>query len=122
LLGKPEAAIWRLSVPPAAGPRVAAQCARGNKALSYYDWAGGLIWLALTLTGDAAADAGAARVRGAIAADGGHATLMRAPAQVRSAVSVFQPQDPASAALTARVKDSFDPNRVLNPGRMYAGI
>ena len=122
LLDKPEAAIWRLSVPPAAGPRVAAQCARGNKALSYYDWAGGLIWLALTLTGDAAADAGAAWVRGAIAADGGHATLMRASTQVRSAVSVFQPQDPASAALTARMKDSFDPNRVLNPGRMYAGI
>jgi glycolate oxidase FAD binding subunit len=122
LLGKPEAAIWRLSVPPAAGPRVAAQIDPGNKAFYYFDWAGGLIWLVLPLTGDAAADAGAARVRGALAADGGHATLMRAPADLRASVPVFQPQDAASAALTARVKDSFDPNRVLNPGRMYAGI
>jgi glycolate oxidase FAD binding subunit len=35
---------------------------------------------------------------------------------------VFQPQEPAKAALTERVKDGFDPNRVLNPGRMYAGV
>ena len=26
------------------------------------------------------------------------------------------------AALTRRVKESFDPRRVLNPGRMYAGV
>ena len=30
--------------------------------------------------------------------------------------------DEALAALTARVKDAFDPQRVLNPGRMYAGV
>ncbi len=47
---------------------------------------------------------------------------MRAPAELRAAVPVFQPQDPAMAALTTRVKDSFDPKRVLNPGRMYAGV
>jgi FAD/FMN-containing dehydrogenase len=26
------------------------------------------------------------------------------------------------AALTQRVKDSFDPKRILNRGRMYAGL
>ncbi|MDH3594546.1 MAG: hypothetical protein OEM93_06800 [Rhodospirillales bacterium] len=26
------------------------------------------------------------------------------------------------AALTRRVKDGFDPRRVLNPGRMVAGL
>jgi FAD/FMN-containing dehydrogenase len=26
------------------------------------------------------------------------------------------------AALSARVKDAFDPKRVLNPGRMYTGV
>jgi FAD/FMN-containing dehydrogenase len=24
--------------------------------------------------------------------------------------------------LSRRIKDSFDPNRVLNPGRMWAGV
>ncbi len=122
LLSAPDTALWRLSVPPSAGPAVAARIAAESKALYYFDWSGGLIWLALPLVGSAAADAGAALVRGALTASGGHATLIRAPAELRAAVPVFQPQDEPSAALTARVKDSFDPNRVLNPGRMYAGL
>jgi glycolate oxidase FAD binding subunit len=47
---------------------------------------------------------------------------MRAPASVRAAIDVFAPQDPALAALTKRVKESFDPQGVLNPGRMWAGV
>jgi glycolate oxidase FAD binding subunit len=41
---------------------------------------------------------------------------------VRAAVDVFQPQASALGALSARVKDSFDPHHILNPGRMYRGI
>jgi glycolate oxidase FAD binding subunit len=41
---------------------------------------------------------------------------------VRTAVEVFQPQAAALAALSARVKESFDPRHILNPGRMYRGI
>jgi glycolate oxidase FAD binding subunit len=37
---------------------------------------------------------------------------------VRAAVSVFHPQPPALAALTRRVKESFDPKGLFNPGRM----
>jgi glycolate oxidase FAD binding subunit len=81
-----------------------------------YDWAGGLIWAALP----AADDGGAARVRAAVG--DGHATLVRAPAATRAAVPVFEPQDPGLAALTRRVKESFDPKGVLGPGRMYAGV
>ncbi|HEY8579611.1 MAG TPA: glycolate oxidase subunit GlcE, partial [Beijerinckiaceae bacterium] len=50
------------------------------------------------------------------------ATLLRAPDDVRAAGAVFQPLAPALMALTARVKTSFDPDRTLNPGRMYAGV
>ncbi len=83
-----------------------------------YDWAGGLIWAALP----ASDDAGAPRVRATVAAAGGHATLIRAPAAVRAAVEVFSPEEPALAALTKRVRESFDPHGVLNPGRMWAGV
>jgi len=31
---------------------------------------------------------------------------------------VFQPQPTALAALASRVKESFDPKRLFNPGRM----
>ena len=86
---------------------------RGSLEIRYvFDWAGGLIWLDVPPTEDAAA----AVIRGAMRS--GHATLIRAPEGVRAAVDVFQPQAPALAALSARVKDSFDPRRLFNPGRM----
>jgi glycolate oxidase FAD binding subunit len=83
-----------------------------------YDWAGGLIWAALPSFGDAKAGL----VRAVVASAGGHATLIRAPAAVRAAVDVFEPEAPALAALTKRVRESFDPRGVLNPGRMWAGV
>ena len=84
----------------------------------FYDWAGGLIWVA-PLPAD---DAGAIAIRKAVAEVGGHAMLVRAPHMVRAAVDVFEPQPGPVAALTRRVKESFDPKRVLNPGRMWAGV
>ena len=35
-----------------------------------------------------------------------------------ASVPVFQPQPAALAALASRVKESFDPKRLFNPGRM----
>jgi len=109
-------ALWRISAAPMRAHEIAK--AIGAACECFYDWAGGLIWAALP----AADDAGAATVRRAVAATGGHATLIRAPAAIRAAVPVFQPQDAALAALTRRVKESFDPKGVFGPGRMWAGI
>ena len=110
--------LWRVSTAPSRGAELAAMIAKRAEAQMLYDWAGGLIWLAL----DPSDDAGAALVRRAVAAIGGHATLIRAPASTRAAIDVFEPQDAAVAALTKRVKESFDPKGVLNPGRMWAGV
>jgi glycolate oxidase FAD binding subunit len=63
-------------------------------------------------------DGGADAVRTAVAA---HATLVRAPDTLRAAVPVFDPLAEPLAALTLRIKESFDPRHILNPGRMYAG-
>lgn len=108
-------ALWRISVAPTRGHEVAA--AIGEGAELYYDWAGGLIWAALP----AVDDGGAALVRHAVAANG-HATLVRAPAAIRASVPVFEPQDAALAALSRRVKESFDPKGLFGPGRMWAGV
>ena len=64
----------------------------------------------------------ATSIRAAVANVGGHATLVRAPAAVRAAADVFEPQDAALRALSKRVKEGFDPKGVLNPGRMWAGV
>jgi glycolate oxidase FAD binding subunit len=41
---------------------------------------------------------------------------------VRAAVEVFTPELAPLAALTARVRQGFDPQGVLNAGRMWAGV
>ncbi len=41
---------------------------------------------------------------------------------MRAGVPVFQPEPPPLAALSRRVKASFDPLNILNPGRMGEGM
>jgi glycolate oxidase FAD binding subunit len=94
--------------------QVAAQC----ESIAFYDWGGGLVWMQVT----GRPDAGARFVRRATAALGGHATLFRGDVALRATVEVFEPQARALAALTRRVKEGFDPNGILGPGRMYAGV
>jgi glycolate dehydrogenase FAD-binding subunit len=107
-----DAVVWKISCPPTEGPSVVARIkAQRPTARAYYDWSGGLVWLALPPSDDA----DHAIVRGALA---GHATLIRADEAVRARVAVFQPQPAALSALAARVKQSFDPESLFNPGRM----
>ncbi|WP_321342652.1 glycolate oxidase subunit GlcE [Breoghania sp.] len=110
--------VWRVSVAPACGAQFVAALRRTADFDAYYDWSGGLIWLRFP-DGDPQAQA----VRAAVEeAGGGHATLIRADAATRTGTDVFQPQDPALAALSRRLKAQFDPSGILNPGRMVAGV
>jgi glycolate oxidase FAD binding subunit len=113
-----EEYIWRLSVPITGGAKVMAEIGAQLDAKYYCDWGGGLIWLAVKAQPGAYAET----IRNALQVSGGHATLIRAPAQVRRSVPVFEPQSRDLAELTRRVKLSFDPERVLNRSRMYEGI
>lgn len=114
----PAHAVWRVSVKPTDGPKfVSAVTEIGIKA-HFYDWSGGLVWIAVSADGDA----GAGRIRSALATLGGHATFVRGSDELRRAIHVFQPLDPALRALTERIKRSVDPRRLLNPSIMYEGI
>lgn len=98
--------VWRLSVAPSEAPRLLERIDPEDYLL---DWGGGLVWIG-------ASRAEPARVRGAL--EGGHATLFKAPREVRSAIPVFQPLSAPLTAVSARVKAAFDPASRLNPGRM----
>jgi glycolate oxidase FAD binding subunit len=111
-----DRAVWRVSLAASsAQPFVAGL---RDVALAHaYDWGGGLVWLAT-----AASETAAESVRRAAASSRGHATLMRAPDLLRAKVEVFEPLSEAAMRLSRGVKQSFDPDGLLNFGRMYEDV
>jgi len=119
LLPLRDAAIWLLSVPPASGAATVAEIERRlTDSRFVMDWGGGRIWLACSPDGGAAGSH-AATVRSALVA-GGHATLVRAPAALRTGDDVFQPDVPVD--LLRRLRQSFDPRRLFNRGRLHSEL
>jgi len=101
-----DAAMWRLSVRSTA-PWLDVP---GDQVV---EWGGALRWIVVT-------DNAAASTLRAWAADhGGHATLYRG---TDKSSGVFQPMPPPMIALHRRLKDVFDPQRVLNRGRLFAEL
>jgi glycolate oxidase FAD binding subunit len=98
-----ELPLWRISVPPTDGPAILA-AAQG---FAFADWAGGLIWMASETPPE---------IRS------GARMLVRAPEEQRAALPFLASPDDGLFRLIDRVKASFDPKRILNPGRMYEGV
>src|SRR5262249_23013091 len=96
-----DRAVWRISTAAAAGAKVADAITAATGAKIFYDWAGGLLWVAMP--SEAPHETA---IREALAG-AGHATLIRARAAVRASTAVFEPLDPELTALTRRIKESF---------------
>jgi glycolate oxidase FAD binding subunit len=105
--------VWRVSVAPSAGYQLVAALRLELGVDAFYDWQGGLVWLRMEAGPD-----GELLRRHIEAAGGGHATLMRATAADRATTAAFQPQPEATALLSERVRQKFDPARIFNPGKM----
>jgi glycolate oxidase FAD binding subunit len=113
-----ERAVWRISTAPARAAALVSRVKRELDFSHFYDWGGGLVWLSV----GEANDAGASTIRAALASTGGHATLVRGSPDLRSRIDVFEPLAAPLMKITADIKASFDPDAILNPGRMYAGV
>jgi glycolate oxidase FAD binding subunit len=94
--------LWRLSV-----RSTAPYSDLGGDQL--VEWGGALRWLASGPRADTA------KIRSWAVAQGGHATLFRAADR---AAPVFHPLPPVLAGLHKRLKSTFDPQGILNPGRL----
>ncbi len=110
--------IWKVSVPPSEAVGYLADLKTDFPHVDYFcDWAGGLIWLSLpsgTIQG------GEARVRSGLG--GGHATLIRGSDELKSDISPFQPLNSVKARISESIREGFDPEGILNPGRMYSKV
>ncbi|AJD53679.1 glycolate oxidase subunit [Thalassospira xiamenensis M-5 = DSM 17429] len=105
--------LWRVSGPPASGGAIAAKLADETGGKIMMDWAGAQIWLQLA-GGDAMAD----KVRDIAVSYDARAVLVRAPEDIRNQVPVFHAEDAALARINARIRENFDPEGILNPGRI----
>lgn len=109
--GRPGA-VWRISTRPSCGLSVVQTVRQAMQAEAIYDWGGGLVWLLVEEKGDC----GAAAIRSAVAAQGGHATLIRAGEASRARIAPFQPEAPTVSQLSAEIARRFDPAVIFNPG------
>jgi len=100
----PGLCLWRLSVPQTA-PVLSLPYAQ------LVEWQGAQRWL---WAPSAAAD----EIRSAAAAQQGHATLFRAGVDGAPGVPRFDRQGAAVQAITQRLRATFDPAGIFNPGRM----
>lgn len=102
--------LWRTSAPPSYGARLLSGIAALN-GVALLDWAGGLCWARTPK------EAPAEAVRQLAEEAGGHAMLVDAPDDIRTAIPALHPEPPALAALSRRVREAFDPAGVFETGR-----
>ncbi len=96
--------LWRLSLAASSAPLTLA----GE---TFLDWGGAQRWLY--------SDEPASRIRDAVSALGGHATLFRNPGEQSE---IFHPLGSLEKQLHLNLKQVFDPFGLLNYGRMYEGL
>ena len=131
--------LWRISLPPSLSAEFKARLssAASSTATSsgatlsstassraFFDWGGGLLWCMLPES------VSAEHVHRLAEEAGGHARLVRSAGGGANGNSnaqsgedqVFAPLAAANRKLHQQLKLAFDPNGVLNPGRMYAGL
>jgi glycolate oxidase FAD binding subunit len=98
------AALWRLSVPSVTG-------VLDLPGATLIEWGGAQRWVRCEDEN--------CTPRQVAAQAGGHATLFRGDPEVKGQRGVFQPLDPVTARIHRDLKRAFDPQGILNPGRLY---
>ncbi len=114
--------VWRISTIPTRGPSLVATLRSKLSITAFYDWGGGLVWVQVESDDSAAQEASTAVIQNATVEFGGNATLIRASQSLRSKVNVFQRLDHQVMNLNQRIRSAFDPDKILNPGRMYPEV
>jgi glycolate oxidase FAD binding subunit len=83
----------------------------------FLDWGGSLIWLQLEKI-----DTKMLReIKDIIYKVAGYLTVIKIEEDMKASIDIFT-IDPIKYKISEKIKKSFDPKRILNPGKMYSGI
>jgi glycolate oxidase FAD binding subunit len=83
----------------------------------FIDWGGSLIWLQL----DKLTANDLKKIKELVSNYSGYLTVVKIEEGLKSSVDIFS-IDEIRYKISEKIKESFDPKRILNPGKMYSGI
>ena len=115
LFSKTKNNLIRLVIEPASGVEMMKHL--GNKFKYYIDWCGALFWIDVpSKKNDKIKEMKELAIK-----LGGYLTIIK-PAQDYDYEETIFTIDKTRLIISEKIKQSFDPKRVLNPGKMYRGI
>ena len=107
--------VLRLVIPPSNGSKLAKYLQ--NKHKYYIDWCGSLFWIEVQLKKEQQI-----KELKEMAKDyGGYLTIIKTSSEYDYGEPIFT-IDNIRLMISEKIKKSFDPKRILNPGKMYRGV
>ena len=107
--------LLRAVIPPSKGDELMQKL--GNKYKYYVDWCGSLYWIEV----QAKKNRKIVEIKKLIKELGGYLTIIKTSPDYDYEETIFTVDD-TRLLISEKIKKSFDPKRVFNPGRMYRGI
>jgi glycolate oxidase FAD binding subunit len=83
----------------------------------FLDWGGSLIWLQVKEIDTKILK----EIKDIIQKAQGYLTVIKIEEDMKASIDIFT-VDPIKYKISEKIKKSFDPKRILNPGKMYSGI
>ena len=110
-----ENSLLRVVIPPSKGMKLMQYL--GNQYKYYIDWCGSLYWIEV----DSKKNMQIVEIKKLIKEFGGYLTIIKTSSEYDFEESIFTVDD-ARLLISKKIKKSFDPKGVLNPGKMYRGV
>jgi glycolate oxidase FAD binding subunit len=83
----------------------------------FIDWGGNLVWLQLDQLNSSILK----EIKTIIKNLGGYLTVIKVDESLKASIDIFTIDD-VKYKISEKIKQSFDPKRILNPGKMYTVI
>ena len=107
--------LLRVVIPPSKGTKLMQYL--GNKYKYYIDWCGALYWIEV----QSKKNNKVREIKNLIKDLGGYLTIIKTSNEYDYEETVFT-EDDTRLLISEKIKKSFDPKRIFNPGKMYRGI